>query len=245
MKIKNNKKIVAIVGITSVIALGTIGFAAWQISGNVAVKDLGVSVAFGEVTSNTLEAKEDVGSDKALAFDGSGDNIAPITSPTKAEDLQFVIKFKVKKGSADAPFTKITFNFGDGLDSLIAGNYIVRPYVKGESTLNIDSIQDSKTYYSTYDKLGTYDETSSTGFAQKHVITKDTSFSTNFTYNIESTFVFKWGSTFGGKNPDQFDNGKTGQEATNVQTALNNFKTAYTAVSDKSIKLTITPLDKQ
>ena len=244
MKIKNNKKIVTIIGITSVISLGTIGFAAWQINGNVAVKDLGVSVTFGDVTSNTLVATEDLGSDKALAFDGSGDNQSSITSPSKVEDLQFVIKYKVKKSNADASFTKITFNFADDLESLITGKYIVRPYAKEKSTLTIDSTQNSKTYYSTHDNPGTYNETSSTGFAQKHVITKDASFGTNFTYNIESTFVFKWGATFNGNNPDQFDNDKTGDEATKAQAALNNFKTTYDGVNDKTIKLTITPLDK-
>lgn len=244
MKIKNNKKIVAIVGITSVIALGTIGFAAWQISGNVPTQELGVTVAFGKVTENTLTAAEASGSEKALNFNGSGDNEGTITSSENTEDLQFTIKYTVKKSNADAPFAKITFKLSDQLDEVITGNYIVRPYAKGDSTLTIDSAAQTKTYYSTYDTPGTYNETSSTGFAQKHVITKDASFNTNFTYNVESTFVFKWGSVFGSKNPDQFDNGKTGEQAKAVQTALNSFKTAYDKVTDKTIKLTITPLDK-
>ncbi len=243
MKIKNNKKIVTIVSITGAIALGTIGFAAWQINGNVPINDSSVNVSFGEVTSNTLTATEITeGTDKKISFDGSGDTTAPITSTEKLEDLQFVIKYSIKKESENALFTKLTFNFSDHFEELVTSNYIVRPYDIGESTLSIDSTTNSKTYYSSHTDPGTYNDTAPTDFAQKHTITKDSSFTTNYTYNVESTFVFKWGTTFGGKNPDQFDNETANAET--VKAALQNFKTAYTSITDKTIKLTITPLDK-
>lgn len=247
MKIKNNKKAIALIGVTGAVALGTIGFAAWQIVGNVPTDEASVNVSFGDVTSSTLVATEsESGSEKNLKFDGSGNNDGTITSTTNEEDLTFSISYKVKKGSADAAFTKLEFNLSDQFDSLVTANYIVRPYANGKTTLTIDSTAQTKTYYSTHTNNATFveQEPGEGQIAQKHVITKDTSFNTNFTYNIVSTFNFKWGTTFGEMNPDKFDDGKTGEQATAVQTALNEFKTAYTAVSDKTVKITITPLDK-
>lgn len=236
MRIKDkNKKISLVIGI-SALALTTIGFSTWTISGITGIDNQEVSVSFGEVTSNTLNAQLQSGAtqDLNVKFDSVQDSTGTITG-NGGEDLSFTIRYQVTKSTASTPFIGLQFTITDAFDALVNGNYIERPYGIGAFDFKKVTAGD---YYRTSVGGEYLTSAPTTGVIEHHKVSIDN----DALYKFESTFTFKWGATFNHQNPARFDNDGT---VTDVTSKLTAFKTEYEKIGKTTqIAVKIFPLDK-
>lgn len=236
---KNNKKLIIVLG-ASALALGTVGFASWVITEQVSIAKQDVNVTFGEVENSSVVATLDSGkSDFKLAFDALQDSTGKITAVENKEDLSFHFNFSIKVGQ-NVKLSGVKFDVNpDPFTNLVTQKYITAAYAATQ-TVNLIGVGSAAAGTYVTSDFTSYTKGEATGKPQSHVVTFDDA--TN-TYTFISTFTFKRGEKFNGKNPSVADNENSGSlTADQIVTNLNEFKKAYGATTGQKVGVTIIPL---
>lgn len=204
---KNKKTGIVLIGLAAV-ALGSVGFSAWIISGTIGNPTSNVKVSVGDVKDQGLylTLNEDP-SDLALNFDakkGAGGNVVSADSSGNDEDMSFIFSVSVQAASQQV-FTEairgktLFVNFTCEALSKFSTSYIMSP-VKAYGTaeaIGIKNMAEATTDAQPIYYTSTGDQTIT---KVSYTITADNS-NERFGYKYDVTYSFAWGSTFGYKNP--------------------------------------------
>lgn len=204
---KNKKTGIVLIGLAAV-ALGSVGFSAWIISGTIGNPTSNVKVSVGDVKDQGLylTLNEDP-SDLALNFDakkGAGGNVVSADSSGNDEDMSFIFSVSVQAASQQV-FTEairgktLFVNFTCEALSKFSTSYIMSPvttYGTAEA-IGITNMAQETSVAQTINYTSTGDQTIT---KVSYSVKKDNS-NGKFGYKYDITYSFAWGSTFGYKNP--------------------------------------------
>lgn len=200
---KRNYKLAGIFGV-SAIALASIGFASWVITGgNTEAEINGLSVTAVDVDDNRSLKLEASVTDGNVTFGPSVVKDSPIqpSEGTSEENLDYVISVKLTQNSAmtieEGDTIVTTYTFSSQIVGLISGNYIT--FAGGELS--------GSTIAVTYTITNT-DVTD----VEDNVLT------------ITLTHTYGWGTKFGSKNPAEYAK-DSGANLDSIVTDLNKIHT--------------------
>lgn len=214
---KNKKTGIVLIGLAAV-ALGSVGFSAWIISGTSGEPSSNVSVSVGDVEDQRLYLTLNGSpSELDLNFDAkkdvSGGNVVSADPDGTDEDMSFTFSVSVQAASEDA-FTEaisgktLYVNFTCKALSDFSTNYIMSPvttYGTAEA-IGITNMAQATSVAQTINYTSTGDQTIT---KVSYTITADNS-NSRYGFKYDITYSYAWGSTFGYKNPvyvKSLDNG--------------------------------------
>ena len=214
------------------VALATVGFSAWIIDGSVNEDDVNVSVSIDNMEDRTvlLELMDPSnGSDLTVHFDydkksqNRNPHVIFDESETVGEDLTFVFKYTLTSNNVlnrgdyqvGIGFSKETITAFNGLNK--------NPYI------DVTCLKDF-----TFTLPASSSTVNVQGVDASYITNNITYSNENKEATIISTFNFKWGSYFKGKNPCEYG---TGENETDYETKIKAFGTD---VSGKNIRISST-----
>lgn len=214
------------------VALATVGFSAWIIDGSVNEDDVNVNVSIDNMDDRTVLLKlmdQNNGSDLTVHFDYDKDSqnknphVIYDESETEDEDLTFKFKYTLTSNNVlnDGDYQ---VGIGFSKETITAFNELNKnPYI------DITCLKDF-----TF-TLPTSSSTINVQGVDASYITNNVTYSNeNKEATIISTFNFKWGSYFNGKNPCEYG---TDENETDYEEKIKAFGTD---VSGKNIKISST-----
>lgn len=254
---KTKKIVLGTVMALSAVSLASVGFANWIINAITGVDSKNITADVGKLVDTSVTASIVEDTDLTLRFDnasqaelnasgntiifqnGDGDkNIQKLSC-----SLQYKIALSANATTDSvitvAPKMKIDFKLSADFLAAITGNYIAGPFteqaVANNDKDNTDFPNMYSTTYSFHDNYRIEDTTNG-------VKTKFSEYSkTSKEVTATSTFVFKWGSLFGGHNPGYIKASEpSGVNADTIKTNLKNFTDNYK--NSLKAKVTVTPL---
>lgn len=226
---KNRVLTYSLLGVFALSLVG-VGFAAWTFTGFVGDEAL-VKVTVGDVIDKVLVVEAEV-TDGKVSFDNLKDGFGDIKNDGNAEDLSFAVQYtltstvslfdeKTGKGKfiIDIAFDENTINAYKNAFDQVNKQFIDTSCLNGFSfeTKSGDSIDSDPNVVSTI----AYSEN-------------------NTVATVTSTFSFKWGSYFGGKNPAQSETNEVADDVFEISKKLHEFLNAKPK-DLPDINLTITP----
>jgi len=240
-KIKSSKAVAIVAAALSAVAVGSVGFASWVISGtNVTVStENNLSVKVADVIDKRFTLSVDnANSDLSVRFDAqSGDTTGPIvysadSGVTGGEDLNASIVWTLaandKKTSISGLVTSVTAEFSSYKD---ISSYVVSPFtVSGNkatatiwSTTTSPTGVETKVTTSIVNSNGT-DSSSSDNISGAYSIT------------CKTTFTFSWGEYFGSSNPGNY----SGSDASTIDNYISGLEALKSLNSTEWGKITLT-----
>lgn len=233
MKIKKSNLTIYILTSAAFISLIGVGFSSWVLD-KIQGDSQQINAEIGKINDNSLIASIDNESSELdlIRFDANNDNGGIVANGDSevSENMDFVVAFNIEAGYAlNGGDIEIKFTFDE-----IAGNY--------STCLDTTPLDDKPQYIDTSclkefafimpPSNSTIDNTSKT---ISSVVTYSNE---NKSAKVVSTFTFKWGSAFGGKNP-------CASTDIGVIETLKAFYTAFDQIGkDKTFTVTITPSKK-
>lgn len=208
---KRNYKLAGIFGV-SAIALASIGFANWVITGGNTEAEIneGLSVTAVDVNDQRSLKVEASVEDGDVTFGPSVVKDSPIqpSEGTSEENLDYVISVKLTQNSAmtieEGDTIVTTYTFTSQIAELINGNYIT---FNGNSTITENTIEVNYEIKST-------DVTA----VEDNVLT------------ITLTHTYGWGTKFGSKNPAEYAT----QEGANLDSIVNDLDHIYDTLQESN-----------
>ena len=235
MKIKKSNLTIYILTSAAFISLIGVGFSSWVLD-KIQGDSQQINAEIGQIIDNSLIASIDNESSEldAIRFDAneaSGGIVANGDSKV-SENMDFVVAFNIEAGYAlNGGDIEIKFTFDD-----IAGQYSKYLDATSESQY-IQYIDTSCLKEFTFTMPPSNDTIDNTSKTISSVVTYSNEYKSA---KVVSTFTFKWGSAFGGKNPC------ASKEISVIET-LKAFDTAFSKIgsdTDKAFTVTITPSKK-
>jgi len=243
-KIKSSKAVAIVAAALSAVAVGSVGFASWVISGtNVTVSTKNtLSVEVADVIDKRFTLSVDnANSDLSVRFDAqSGDTTGPIvysadSGVTGGEDLNASIVWTLaandKKTSISGLVTSVTAEFSSYKD---ISSYVVSPF----------TVSDDKATATIWSTTSTF--TPPTGVETKVTTSivnsngTDSSSSDNISgaYSItcKTTFTFSWGKYFGSSNPGNY----SGSDASTIDNYISGLEALKSLNSTAWGQITLT-----
>lgn len=214
------------------VALATVGFSAWIIDGSVYEDDVNVNVTIDNMLDKTVLLKlndQNNGSDFSVNFDydknsqNKNTHVIFDESETDDEDLTFVFKYTLTSNNVlnrgdyqvGIGFSKETITAFNGLNK--------NPYI------DVTCLKDF-----TFTLPASSSTVNVQGVDASYITNNITYSNENKEATIVSTFNFKWGSYFNGKNPCEYGTG------TNEKDYETKIKAFGTDVSGKKVEITST-----
>ncbi len=223
LKNKKNKYILYTLISLSLISVVSVGFSSWIINNSKGDTTGNFNITFGEVIDNTISANI-TSSDVSVSFDALEKSLCTneITNGDgKVEDLNYGVTFTLTSANSLAGIN-LDFTYSNTSNFISALGTNPNDYINCACLTNF-------TYVMPNDNV------------TDNTITENTAVKLKVTYSNEfknaevvANFAFSWGSVFGNVNPCK-------SEVKDVATKLNNFKTAYSNVTNEQINLKITP----
>lgn len=247
MKLKKNSLI--ILGLSTV-ALGTIGFSSWIITGTTP-EPVGsnVDVTIGDVEDHRIFLEKVDLENNALIFDADstveGGGVVA-ASDGSTQDLSCTASFIIGGATEDdfrAAYADksvaVTFTSTD-LASLVSESAIQSPINIESTATKITELNDIAITSAPENSTSTYDKPSGvhkyTISVSKASLTTGTN-KDKFGYKVDITFNFAWGSAFEHSNPVNLTSTSFDDEAKSALTALDNYHT--TTGSKKTLGIQI------
>lgn len=200
------------------VALATVGFSAWIIDGSVYADDINVNVTIDNMLDKTVLLElndQNNGSDFSVNFDydknsqNKNTHVIFDESQTKGEDLTFVFKYTLTSNQA---LNNGEYQVGVSFDKTTITNF---------TNLNKNQYIDFTCLKNFTFILPTSSQVVAvTGIDSSYISNNVTYSNENKEATIVSTFNFKWGTYFKGKNPCEYG---TGENETDYETKIKNF----------------------
>lgn len=237
MKIKKSNLTIYILTSAAFISLIGVGFSSWVLD-KVQGDSQEINAEIGQIIDNSLIATIDIDSSELDlirfdANDGNGGIVANGDNEVLA-NMDFVVAFNIEAGYAlNGRDIEIKFTFDE-----IAEKYST--YLDGEGTPQDPQYIDTSCLEEFTFKMPDSDTTSDNPITNPpSTISSVVTYSNEYkSAKVVSTFTFKWGDAFGGKNPCE-------SEDISVIETLKAFDAAFSKIgTNKAFTVTITPSKK-